>query len=595
MSKQIINVGSLANDKTGDALRTAFGKVNANFTELYSGVATRWEQPAEGCPIYTELTSQHYYAYTQNSHLALENTGYWDIGSNSNSTGIFGLDNNTIVYSNGGDVNIRTTGSSVDWKFKSTDSSFQFPNGNSGISSWGPYQSVIYSEFNEQYENSLTLTSVPANQFAINGSAQGPNNLYGYPVSMFDDGLIFGGYGYDANPNGPYIDKHAVITPNSTFDIVTNVETTTNLLTYVPNGDYETFTWNGYVLSVVNASTNFTDNLNTLHIGDSIIIHQGANQYNLIISNRLDALTLKVNTASPSANISATSVTLNQPIVTLNKWNFGMSGDLTLPTSGGIVFDRNNTSIRVGMGFHIASGEGISLEAIDETDPNNLVTKNWYFGTDGTLTLPPSNNTLYTSNNALIKSISDIQISAGDDVGSNWIFKGNGTTLFPNNTLQTSTDFVIKTTNRNVNSSYNAGSTYTSIGLQDDTSGKNPAWAYIEADMANANTPSASIIVKPGDTGDEVRWNFNAKGKLTLPKDGQIVDCHGISVIVHPYVLDIEIDGGTTNSVYSKNDIIFDGGSTSSIFTFGQAVIDGCSAFSHSISKNFDGGSAVTI
>lgn len=35
MAKQIINVGSLANDKTGDALRTAFGKTNANFTELY--------------------------------------------------------------------------------------------------------------------------------------------------------------------------------------------------------------------------------------------------------------------------------------------------------------------------------------------------------------------------------------------------------------------------------------------------------------------------------------------------------------------------------------------------------------------------------
>jgi hypothetical protein len=69
-------------------------------------------------------------------------------------------------------------------------------------------------------------------------------------------------------------------------------------------------------------------------------------------------------------------------------WNFGNTGDLSLPVDGGIVFDRNNTSIRVGMGFHIASGEGISLEAIDQTDPNNLVYKGWYFGTDGKLTLP---------------------------------------------------------------------------------------------------------------------------------------------------------------------------------------------------------------
>jgi len=36
MAKQTINIGSTANDGTGDPLRTAFDKVNDNFTELYS-------------------------------------------------------------------------------------------------------------------------------------------------------------------------------------------------------------------------------------------------------------------------------------------------------------------------------------------------------------------------------------------------------------------------------------------------------------------------------------------------------------------------------------------------------------------------------
>jgi len=40
MAKQTINVGTTANDRTGDPLRTAFTKVNENFTELYSNVAT---------------------------------------------------------------------------------------------------------------------------------------------------------------------------------------------------------------------------------------------------------------------------------------------------------------------------------------------------------------------------------------------------------------------------------------------------------------------------------------------------------------------------------------------------------------------------
>jgi hypothetical protein len=39
MTKQIINVGTAANSKNGDPLRTAFEKVNANFTELYAGAA----------------------------------------------------------------------------------------------------------------------------------------------------------------------------------------------------------------------------------------------------------------------------------------------------------------------------------------------------------------------------------------------------------------------------------------------------------------------------------------------------------------------------------------------------------------------------
>ena len=40
MAKQTINIGTTANDRTGDPLRTAFTKTNSNFTELYANVAT---------------------------------------------------------------------------------------------------------------------------------------------------------------------------------------------------------------------------------------------------------------------------------------------------------------------------------------------------------------------------------------------------------------------------------------------------------------------------------------------------------------------------------------------------------------------------
>ena len=37
MAKQIINIGTTANDGTGDKVRVAFNKCNQNFNELYAG------------------------------------------------------------------------------------------------------------------------------------------------------------------------------------------------------------------------------------------------------------------------------------------------------------------------------------------------------------------------------------------------------------------------------------------------------------------------------------------------------------------------------------------------------------------------------
>ena len=38
MAKQNINVGATANDRSGDSLRSAFQKINSNFTELYTAL-----------------------------------------------------------------------------------------------------------------------------------------------------------------------------------------------------------------------------------------------------------------------------------------------------------------------------------------------------------------------------------------------------------------------------------------------------------------------------------------------------------------------------------------------------------------------------
>ena len=38
MAKQTVNIGTSANDRTGDNLRTAFNKINENFSELYTAL-----------------------------------------------------------------------------------------------------------------------------------------------------------------------------------------------------------------------------------------------------------------------------------------------------------------------------------------------------------------------------------------------------------------------------------------------------------------------------------------------------------------------------------------------------------------------------
>jgi hypothetical protein len=46
MAKQTINIGTQANDRTGDPLRAAFTKINENFTEVYDKTINRLVAPS---------------------------------------------------------------------------------------------------------------------------------------------------------------------------------------------------------------------------------------------------------------------------------------------------------------------------------------------------------------------------------------------------------------------------------------------------------------------------------------------------------------------------------------------------------------------
>ena len=57
MAQQTINIGSVANDGTGDPLRDAFGKINENFTELYQDDAGDVNSVSAGTGISVDQTT----------------------------------------------------------------------------------------------------------------------------------------------------------------------------------------------------------------------------------------------------------------------------------------------------------------------------------------------------------------------------------------------------------------------------------------------------------------------------------------------------------------------------------------------------------
>ena len=177
MAKQVINIGTAPNAKNGDVLRTAFDKVNQNFTELYATagadvqIQSDWTQsnnvaldyiknkPTLFSGSYTDLTNKpaattswgtypslveldatSFFASVPGgtngaasaqilltSNVGGGGPGAWSIQSPSNNTGVSsGSDKNVIVYATEGKVTINS--SNKEWTF-GADGTLTVPGG----------------------------------------------------------------------------------------------------------------------------------------------------------------------------------------------------------------------------------------------------------------------------------------------------------------------------------------------------------------------------------------------------------------------------------------------------------------------------------
>ena len=92
MAQQTINIGTNANDGTGDPLRTAFDKINDNFTELYGTTAEANDLKEDTTPQLggdLDVNGQKIVSARSNEQIILDpnGTGTVELNANTNVTG----------------------------------------------------------------------------------------------------------------------------------------------------------------------------------------------------------------------------------------------------------------------------------------------------------------------------------------------------------------------------------------------------------------------------------------------------------------------------------------------------------------------------
>jgi hypothetical protein len=242
---------------------------------------------------------------------------------------------------------------------------------------------------------------------------------------------------------------------------------------------------------------------------------------------------------SATGNITAGNVnspTLNNSgnirvVASGNTWTFDTTGNLTVPGnilgSGNILIAPDSASASSYLDIYLTGGPDIHIASND----NSIV-----IGRD-------------TGANIFVGNDGDVSIRTDNGATPQvWDFDNTGTTQFPGNILvaPAGNPLVIKTTSGNAYSTLNTGASggYTSIGIQDNTTGAYQAWAYVKTEMANVNTPSAKVVVVPGNTGAEVTWTFDASGNTTFP-NGAIFTGYDLYAAANSYV---ELAGDTGNT-----------------------------------------------
>ena len=489
MSKQVINIGQTANDKSGDPLRTAFNKINENFNELYSAIGADVQIPAQ-----TGNTGK--YLTTNGTSLSWTNV----IANGGSST----FDTITV---NNGVYGAHTA--QVGYRFSDYFSAPSPVPNTTNTYQWGWMDTTPSFVMNQVV---VAFQAMGATGWTIR--TKSPGGTLGTPVTLtgflFTDGSnkslrIYTNQALD-HPLG--WDSALMISPNYapatssplTLHAGNSVWTvgTDNTLTF-PDSTIQSTAWTGSTDRLTRGD--FTAEIDANgYFRPPYNAYIGELQTSVIYSNIANTIRSvdKDWTFDSDGNLNVPGHILSQ-----NELHV-VGGDLT-----GIAFNRWTPSTTPGdinsIDFTAEPSTGAIIRTVKVASDQSVDSKAWYFKPNGTLELPTGGTIKQGLQQITIDDTAQtVTIQTGfnnpvyGDFFRTWTFHNNGTIYLPGDsgaTIHGETD---------------------SVRIYSDTATHNGVDIESNAFTSIVNQNSVIIQTNAG-SGTVTKWTFGQDGTITFP------------------------------------------------------------------------------
>jgi hypothetical protein len=157
--------------------------------------------------------------------------------------------------------------------------------------------------------------------------------MWGYPVSMFDDGLIFTGYQFDSALNS--INDHSIVNNNGgNLNLVTDVVSVPVSTPFEQTTDYDSIVWNGTTVTI-NATSGSPAHmaLASLRTGEQLTLRTSSTSYVVTLATIFNFNdSFQVQETSPQSNLNIVGIDIDIASTTYNFWSFKQSGATLFPT-----------------------------------------------------------------------------------------------------------------------------------------------------------------------------------------------------------------------------------------------------------------------